>query len=230
MSIPEPAAGAGSPEAAELFETLRTALGRTAASVLVQSGRAVPATWNSATGDGDSATFGFGPADTIAAAADMLGSVQGDGDALVRLNDAFAPDPIFVDVPGGVTVDAPVLVVHWCEPGVAAFPRLCVRAGTGAAVSVVEVFAGPPASGPGRSLVVPITELLAADDASVSYVSLQTLADNAWSHRPALCPRWQELVGPHVHRRARWRLRPDPHRCDCRRKGRPQRDPLDVSR
>jgi Fe-S cluster assembly protein SufD len=179
----EPAAGTGSPEAAELFETVRTALGRTAASVLVQSGRAVPATWSSATGDGDSATFAFGPADKIAAAADMLGSVQGDGDALVRLNDAFAPDPIFVDVPGGVTVDAPVLVVHWCEPDVAAFPRLCVRAGTGAAVSVVEVFAGPPAPGPGpdRSLVVPITELLAADDASVSYVSLQTLAENAWS-------------------------------------------------
>ncbi len=41
------------------------------------------------------------------------------------------------------------------------------------------MFAGP--DGPARSLVVPVTELAAADDASVSYVSLQVLADTAWS-------------------------------------------------
>ncbi len=176
---PGPAAGAGSPEARELFESLRTTLGRTAASVLVQDGRSVPGTWH--VGSGDSEAFEFGPADKVAASVDMLGSVQRDGDALVRLNDAFTPDPIFVDVPGGVTVDGPVLVVHWCEPGATSFPRVCVRAGTGAAVSVVEVFAGPQAQGAARALIVPVTELAAADDASVSYVSLQTLVDSAWS-------------------------------------------------
>jgi Fe-S cluster assembly protein SufD len=178
---PEPETGAGSPEAVELFESLRTGLGRTAASVLVQAGRAVTATWAGANGNGDSEAFEFGSADKVSAAVDMLGSVQRDGDALVRLNDAFTPAPIFLDVPGGVTVDGPVLVVHWCEPGTTSFPRLCVRAGTGAAVSVVEVFAGPQAQGAERALVVPVTELAAADDASVSYVSLQTLADSAWS-------------------------------------------------
>jgi Fe-S cluster assembly protein SufD len=176
---PEPAAGAGSPEAREHFESLRTTLGRTAASVLVQDGRSVPGTWH--VGSGDSGAFEFGPAEKVAASFDMLGSVQRDGDALVRLNDAFAPDPIFVDVPGGVTVDGPVLVVHWCEPGATSFPRVCVRAGTGAAVSVVEVFAGPQARGAARALIVPVTELEAADDASVSYVSLQTLVDSAWA-------------------------------------------------
>jgi Fe-S cluster assembly protein SufD len=175
---PEPSAGAGSREATELLGSLRTTLGHTAASVLVQGGRAVPATWSSANGNTD---FAFGTADKVAAAADMLGSVQHGGDALVRLNDAFAPDPIFVDVPGGVTVDGPVLVVHWCEPGTTSFPRVCVRAGTGAAVSVVEVFAGPQGRDAERALVVPVTELAAADDASVSYLSLQTLADGAWS-------------------------------------------------
>ena len=35
----------------------------------------------------------------------------------MRLNDAFAPDPVFVDVPDGVQVDAPVLIVHWCNGG-----------------------------------------------------------------------------------------------------------------
>jgi Fe-S cluster assembly protein SufD len=41
------------------------------------------------------------------------------------------------------------------------------------------VFAGP--DGTARSLVVPVTELAAADHASVSYVSLQILPDSAWS-------------------------------------------------
>jgi Fe-S cluster assembly protein SufD len=178
---PEAPADAGSPEATALFESLRAGLGHTAASVLVQCGRAVPATWSGADGSADSEAFDFGVADNVPASADMLGSVQRDGDALVRLNDAFAPDPIFVDVPGGVTVDGPVLVVHWSEPGTTSFPRVCVRAGTGAAVSVVEVFAGPQGQDAERALVVPVTELAAADDASVSYLSLQTLADSAWS-------------------------------------------------
>jgi len=178
---PRSATDGGSPDAVELFESLRTALGRTAASVLVQGGRAVPATWAGVKGNGDSEAFEFGPAESVAASVDMLGSVQRDGDALVRLNDAFSPEPIFVDVPGGVTVDGPVLVVHWSEPGTTSFPRVCVRAGSGAAVSVVEVIAGPQGQGLERALVVPVTELAAADDASLSYVSLQTLADSAWS-------------------------------------------------
>jgi Fe-S cluster assembly protein SufD len=176
----EPATGVAPAGAMALLESLRAALGHTAACVLVLDGHAVPGTWSGAD-NGDSEAFAFGSAETVAPAAAMLGSVQRDGDALVRLNDAFTPDPIFVDVPAGVTVDGPVLVVHWCEPGAACFPRVCVRAGTGAAVSVVEVFAGPQAQGIARSLVVPVTELAAADDASVSYVSLQTLADSAWS-------------------------------------------------
>ena len=101
------------------------------------------------------------------------------GDALVRLNDAFAPDPVFVDVPAGVHVDAPLAPGALVRRGGAAFPRTCVRVGGGARGSVVEVFAGAP--GAGRTLVVPVTELAAADDASVSYVSLQILGDAAWS-------------------------------------------------
>jgi Fe-S cluster assembly protein SufD len=176
----EPAAVAAPPAATALLESLRGALGHTAASVLVVDGLAVPATWARA-GNGDSEAFQFGSAEAVAASADMLGSVQRDGDALVRLNDAFTPGPVFVDVPAGVTVDGPVLVVHWCDQGATSFGRVCVRAGTGAAVSVVEVFAGPQEHGGAPSLVVPVTELEAADDASVSYVSLQTLADSAWS-------------------------------------------------
>lgn len=161
-----------------LLDSLRGAVGPTAASVLVHGGRAVASTW-AGNGAGDGTALSFGLTGEVGASSDMLGSVQRGGDALVRLNDAFMVDPVFVDVAAGATVDAPVLVVHWCEPGVATFPRTCVRAGEGATVSVVEVFAGP--DGAARSLVVPVTELSADGGASVSYVSLQVLPDSAWS-------------------------------------------------
>jgi Fe-S cluster assembly protein SufD len=170
------------PAGRALLESLRGALGSTAASVLVHGGRVVASTWagnGAGAGNGATTPLSFGPAAEVAASVDLLGSVQRGGDALVRLNDAFMVDPVFVSVAPGATVDAPVLVVHWCEPGVASFPRTCVRAGEGATVSVVEVFAGP--DGAARSLVVPVTELSAADGASVSYVSLQVLPDSAWS-------------------------------------------------
>jgi Fe-S cluster assembly protein SufD len=155
---------------AALLGSLSTALGTTAATVLVESGS--PVTFSGADG------FAVGRAADVPTAAEMLGAVQHDGDALVRLNDAFLPDAVFVDVPAGVAVEAPILVVHW-STGSSAFPRTVVRAGQGAHVSVVEVFAG--AGGGQRSLVVPVTELSAADGASVSYVSLQVLGASAWS-------------------------------------------------
>ena len=120
-----------------------------------------------------------GSAADVPGSADMLGSVLDGGDALVRLNDAFAPDPLFVDVPEHVSIDRPLLVLHWSSSGGGVFPRLSVRAGEGSRISVVEVFAG--AAGESRSLVVPVAELAAGAGASVAYVSLQVLGGAAWS-------------------------------------------------
>ena len=170
-----PAAGGPAPAGDQLLAALTTALGPLAGSVLVHNGRAGTFTTPGAAGAG----LAFGRADEVPGSAAMLGAVQEGGDALVRLNDAFAPDPVFVDVPAGLAVDAPVLIVHWCDAGASAFPRTCVRAGEGAHLSVVEVFAG--AEGADRTLVVPVTELAAADGASLSYVSLQILGRAAWS-------------------------------------------------
>ncbi len=161
-------------EARDLLASLSAEIGSPAASVLVHNGRT-----DTISVSDSGAAFGFGSAEDVAGAADMLGSVQQRGDALVRLNDAFAPEPLFLDVPAGVAVPRPVLVVHWSDAGVPVFPRLSVRAGEGAAVSVIEVFAG--AEGASRSLVVPVTELSAADAATVSYVSVQLLGEAAWS-------------------------------------------------
>jgi Fe-S cluster assembly protein SufD len=115
----------------------------------------------------------------VSRAGDLIGSVQHEGDALVRLNDAFAPDAVLVDVPDNVEVGKPILIVHWCEGvGVAAFPRTAVRVGVNASASVIEVYAG--ALGTAPMLVVPVTELAAGNGGHLDYVSLQVLGDTAW--------------------------------------------------
>jgi Fe-S cluster assembly protein SufD len=159
------------PAGDQLLAAVTAALGAVAGSVLVHNGRA--GVFTRLSGD-----FAFGRADDVSGSAESLGSVQQGGDALVRLNDAFAPDPVFIDVPEGVHVAAPVLIVHWCDSA-SAFPRTSVRAREGSKVSVVEVFAG--AEGSDRSLIVPVTELAAADGASLDYVSAQIFGDAAWS-------------------------------------------------
>ena len=162
-------------KAQALLANLTAALGPTAGRVLVHNGRPGPFVEDAGT---PAAGLSFGGAADVAGAPEMLGAVQDGGDALVRLNDAFVPDAVFVDVRAGLSIDMPVLVVHWCDDS-AAFPRTCVRAGEGAHVSVVEVFAGPRSDM--RALVVPVTELSAAAGATVAYVSLQILGPSAWS-------------------------------------------------
>jgi Fe-S cluster assembly protein SufD len=173
------AANGNAAEARALLADLTESLGPTAGHVLVHNGRPGPFAAGNGSGSASPDTgLSFGAAAGVATAADMLGSVQDGGDALVRLNDAFLPDAVFIDVPAGVSIDAPVLVVHWCDDR-AVFPRASVRAGEGARVSVIEVFAGPATDS--RALVVPVTELSAGAGASVAYVSLQVLGTAAWS-------------------------------------------------
>jgi Fe-S cluster assembly protein SufD len=115
---------------------------------------------------------------------ELLGGVLEGGDALVRLSDAFHPDAVVVDVPAGVRVTGPVVIVHWCDgaspdgPQPAAFPRTVVRVGPGASAGVVEVTAGAPGASSG--LVVPVTELSVDEGGELSYVSLQVLGTRAW--------------------------------------------------
>lgn len=125
----------------------------------------------------------------------LLGQVLTGGDALVRLNDAFHPGAVVIDVPARVVVDSPIVVVHWCTYGgggvasasasapvrasaPAIFPRTVVRLGRGASAQVVEVVAGP--LGHDRGLVVPVTELIAGDRSQLSYAGLQVLGPDIW--------------------------------------------------
>jgi Fe-S cluster assembly protein SufD len=168
------------PEAARIvIEMLRDSLGPLSGQVLVHNG--FPLSFDT---QGGGCGAAVGGAAEVPGAQSMVGSVQVGGDALVRLNDAFAPDAVLIDVPAGTEVPDPILIVHWCDGGPAAatgpavFPRTVVRLGDLARVAVVELFVGP--IGSARSLVVPVTELSAGDEASLSYVSLQILNHAAW--------------------------------------------------
>jgi Fe-S cluster assembly protein SufD len=172
------------PEAAGVvIEMISDSLGPLSGRVVVHNG--FPLSFDAQGGGGAAESrAAVGGADDVPGARSMVGSVQVGGDALVRLNDAFAPDPVLVDVPAGVEVPDPILIVHWCDGGQAAaagtavFPRTVVRLGDRARAAVVEVFVGP--IGSVRSLVVPVTELSAGEEASLSYVSLQILNHAAW--------------------------------------------------
>jgi Fe-S cluster assembly protein SufD len=174
------------PEEGDVFRQMVTStIGSLSGLAVVHNGHPL-----SFTTYGADSGFSFGGSDDLADGSAMVGSVQVGGDALVLLNDAFLTDAVLIDVPAGRVVPEPILIVHWCEQedqasedpastGSAIFPRTCVRLGDGAQVAVVEVYAGP--AGTARSLVVPVTELSAGDNASLSYVSLQILNDATWS-------------------------------------------------
>jgi len=126
----------------------------------------------------------------------LLGTVLGDAHDFPLLNDAFTVDPVVVDVRPGAVVDAPVVIVHVISgaAGSATFPRTVVRAGAGASAGVIELVVDAVtglladghtawASGtevPAERLVVPVTELQVHDDATLSYVSIQSLGPDTW--------------------------------------------------
>ncbi len=129
----------------------------------------------------------------------LLGSVMSDPHDFQLLNDAFAAEPLLVDVAPGATVEEPIVVVHVVSgrDGDAHFPRTVVRAGAGSSAGVVEILVGtgtpllddhgrPSATAsvaPGarsEHLVVPVTEVQVAEAAALSLVSVQSLGHDAW--------------------------------------------------
>ena len=116
---------------------------------------------------------------------ERLGQVLVGGDALVRLNDAFLPGALLVDVPaggGGSESGGGGALVRWCprgrRVGAGHLPPHGTRVGRGAQAAVVEVVAGVPAGQQG--LVVPVTELSVDEGGILAYVGLQVLGTGAW--------------------------------------------------
>lgn len=108
---------------------------------------------------------------------DLVGAVNDQpADAFATLNDAFA-DPIVLQVPDGVVVDAPVVVRHRVtRAGAAVFPRLVVAAGRASVLTVVDVTRSDAVT----ALAVPVVELQVGAAANVRYVGLQDLDLATW--------------------------------------------------
>ena len=112
------------------------------------------------------------------AAQDALGAVMGEAtDAFAQMNDAFTPEPVLVEAAPRRSVDEPVVVVHWLSgDGVAAFPRLVVRARTASSLNVVEIVASADVV----ALVAPVVELVVERDARLGYLNVQRLGPRVW--------------------------------------------------
>ena len=92
-------------------------------------------------------------------------------------NNAYAPDPIFIEIPEGVYVEAPIVVVHHiATDNAAVFPRLIVTAGANSQASIIEVISSDDVV----ALVVPNSEVHVADGANINYVNIQLLGHRVW--------------------------------------------------
>jgi Fe-S cluster assembly protein SufD len=109
---------------------------------------------------------------------DRLGSVSdASPDAFVTLHDAFLAGGALIEVPDGVVVDRPIVVVHWCEgDGQASFPHTLVVASEASALAVVERYASPTTD----HLVDSVVELIVGDGAQVRYLSTQEHGPHTW--------------------------------------------------
>src|SRR5438270_1466424 len=109
---------------------------------------------------------------------DLLGSVAATStDAFTELATAFVTSGALVRVPAGVTVEEPIVVVHWVDrDGAAVFPRTVVVLGEDAEATVIERFQSPDVS----AFVDPVIELDVGDAARLRYAVVQDLGPRVW--------------------------------------------------
>ncbi len=167
-------ADAGAPVPAEVTELLGS-FGHLAGAVVLVDGAVVATRL-----DERSAAAGvhLGAAVDAEGGVAALGSVIGEGpDVLTTLNDARATDPVFVDIPRGVVVDAPIVIVDWVSSGgIAVHPRTVVRLGEDAQATVLE-WRG---SAELPALALPVTELSVARAARLRYGVVQLRGGSMW--------------------------------------------------
>jgi len=98
-------------------------------------------------------------------------------DAFTTLHDAFLAGGAFIDVPAGVVVERPIVVLHWSVgAGQASFPHTLVVAGDDSEVAVVDRYA----STGGDHLVDAVVELMVGERARVRYLSVQEHGPHTW--------------------------------------------------
>ncbi|HTV12782.1 MAG TPA: Fe-S cluster assembly protein SufD [Acidimicrobiales bacterium] len=98
-------------------------------------------------------------------------------DIFSALNGAFVRVPWRAQVARGVTLRAPLVLVHWLEgEGAALFPRLEVEVGAGSSADVIEVIASPEDA----LLAVPLTKLVLAPGSRLRFGQVQVLGSRSW--------------------------------------------------
>jgi Fe-S cluster assembly protein SufD len=173
--LPVGRSGDAPPVPSEVGDVL-AALGPVSGVVVTVDGRVVHA---EAEGHPWDAGVRFGSShDEAVGGADVLGAAMSEPvDLFAAWNDALAEEPVVLDVPRGVRVEHPFVVVHHLNrDGVAVLPRLSVRAGEDSEVAVVEVHLSDDVQG----LVLPVTEIAVGSAARVRHAVLQDLGRRVW--------------------------------------------------
>jgi Fe-S cluster assembly protein SufD len=102
-------------------------------------------------------------------------------DAFAALNSAFIEDGIYVEVPAGVVVEAPIYALFITVPGATPtmnHPRNLIVAGESSQLTIVEDYVS---LGEGTSFSNTATELVAGDNANVSHYMIVREGDAAYN-------------------------------------------------
>src|SRR5262249_54433607 len=102
-------------------------------------------------------------------------------DAFAALNSAFIEDGIYIEVPSGIAVEAPVYALFITVPGNAPamnHPRNLIMAGESSQLTVVEDYVS---LGEGTSFSNTATELVAGDNANVSHYMIVREGESAYN-------------------------------------------------
>ena len=155
-----------------------TAMGSTAATVVVRNGHVVLAEVDPRWSD---AGLRVGPVavfDQVGAQGPEIGSVAGvPDDIFTTINEAFTPDPLLVSVPSGLAVTDPVVIVDWVDAAGALVPgRLVVHVGADADLELVEWQGGEDVD----ALCLPVTELAVSPAGRLRHVVVQERGRRTW--------------------------------------------------
>jgi Fe-S cluster assembly protein SufD len=118
----------------------------------------------------------LGPLSQVSDGAALLGEDPAP-DVFATAVEAGATHPVAIRVPAGVTVEQPLVVVHWAEePGTTAYGRVIVDVGADAEATVLEVEASADIEA-FRSMLV---DLRVAAAGRLRYLNVQQLGTRMW--------------------------------------------------
>ena len=104
---------------------------------------------------------------------DEAQTMEVDIDSFVRMNAAFMPGPVFVDVGAQKSIANPIVIVHWIDgEDVGVFPRTIIRASEASDATVLEYFVSTNSN----AMVASVSEVRVEQAANISYVEMQALS------------------------------------------------------